>query len=147
MRKQISLITILTLIFIMLASPVFAEPVTLNAAESASGIEPRAMTMLREGSTNIGLAGAGLLSVNCSTYAYFTVAEVGVTVTLQRWNGSSWVDAQSYPFVNYYASSISKSFTVSVPRGYSYRIVGDHYCANGGTVESLRTFSQVVYVS
>lgn len=146
MRKQIPVMTILTLIFFLLASPVLAEPVKPDSAGSNSNVGPQAMTMLREGSTTMGAAGTGLLAISLSTYAYHTVNEVGVDATLQQWDGSDWVDVRTYPFVKYNASSISKTIAVSVQREYSYRLIGKHYCSSGAVYESLYTVTSGIYV-
>jgi hypothetical protein len=122
MRKQVSLIMVLTLLCTLFALPVWAESSSKAFTSNPVVVAPRAMTMLQEGTAFLSVTGSGNLVVNCSTSAFYSVDEIGLEIHLQRRNGSSWTTVQTFPFAKYNSSSITKVFSTNAAKGYNYRL-------------------------
>ena len=89
----------------------------------------------------------GTVNISGFSEATNSFSLIQVTVYLQKWNGSAWVDianASNSANNNYYIS-IAKD--VSIVRGYNYRVRATHYISNSGTNESKSSTSSYITVN
>lgn len=103
---------------------------------------------LSSGSGRVTIAGTGKVTILGSTSAYQTVDEIKVTLHLQRLENGSWVHVLTMgPKTAYNSSYVSNSRTYSVTGGYYYRVTGAHTTVEGGTVETVSSATNGVWVS
>ncbi len=70
------------------------------------------------------------LIINAKTVCINQVRKCGFTyIKLQRLINGSWTDYTAYCYYDQYSNSSSKLFsqTISAPKGYTYRVVCEHY--------------------
>lgn len=91
-------------------------------------------------------SGSGNLIVSGRTTTYSIVDEVSVTVYLQQWNGSTWVNIGS-PIVGriYNNNVIGVSAERVVQKNRYYRTWSIHEAKIGATTERLETNSNIIY--
>lgn len=102
---------------------------------------------LDSGTGNI-TARAGAVLVTASTSATQVVDSIGITVYVQKWNGSAWENfgsGNTYGGNNtsYYSDSVVKSVTP----GYYYRVRSIHWVIENGIYEEGEKFTASVLVS
>ncbi|RIX48698.1 hypothetical protein D3P08_23660 [Paenibacillus nanensis] len=84
----------------------------------------------------------GSITIEATTAAKTTVSEVGVTIQLQEWTGSAWVDlipASSNAVSN--GTSVTGYLTRYSRVGYYYRVKATHYVEQGATTEQVIEYS------
>lgn len=81
---------------------------------------------LQTGSSRIVKSGTGKITVGGTTIAQKQVAKIQVAVIVERLVNGNWVSYTSWSVSKNNAYSISTSKTLSVPRGYYYRVVSIH---------------------
>jgi len=81
----------------------------------------------------------GRVSISGETITYGTVDYLDVTVYLQRWNGSDWVDVTSRIYKNSASSYVSGSDLITVSKGYSYRCKAVHTARTAGSGNYTKT--------
>lgn len=94
--------------------------------------------------SNLGNGKAYLLG---RTTATSTCDKVEVAIYLQQYKNGCW---NSYKNWNYSTSNVAiltKTLTVSVPKGYYYRIKGYHAITKGSTHESCMTYTNGIKIS
>lgn len=70
------------------------------------------------------------LLINAKTTCSTDVKKCGFTyIKLQRLISGSWTDYTTYCYYDQYSESTTKTFSksLSVPRGYTYRVICEHY--------------------
>lgn len=70
------------------------------------------------------------LIITGQTFCTSDVTKCGFTyIKLQRLIGGAWTDYTAYCYYDQYSESSSKSFekTISAPKGYTYRVICEHY--------------------
>lgn len=70
------------------------------------------------------------LIITAKTFCSSGVTKCGFTyVKLQRSINGSWTDYTTYCYYDQYSESTSKTFskTISPPKGYTYRVICEHY--------------------
>lgn len=70
------------------------------------------------------------LIIAAKTSCATDVKKCGFTyIKMQRLINGTWTDYSSYCYYDQYSDSISKSFekSISAPKGYTYRVVCEHY--------------------
>ncbi len=70
------------------------------------------------------------LIISAKTVGDSNVTKCGFTyIKLQRLIGGTWTDYTAYCYYDQYSESSSKSFekTISAPKGYTYRVICEHY--------------------
>lgn len=91
---------------------------------------------LDSGSVNLTNKGNGTVAFSGTTYANKRVDTIGVRLTLQMWNGSSWIDVFEGPSTtNSNAATVSYNSEKSVVTGNYYRIYGYHWITKGTEFE------------
>ncbi|MDI6710677.1 MAG: DUF6147 family protein [Bacillota bacterium] len=126
-------------------------PLTKALAASTSegnthGIEPESFQYLACGISTLDFSGNTALCYG-RTEAQQVVDYIAVTVTLQRWNGSSWVNVASYPFSKSNTSVVEGYKGVTVTRGYQYRVKSFHKVTHDRVTEITYSYSQSKYLS
>ncbi|WP_409344614.1 hypothetical protein [Paenibacillus sp. MBLB4367] len=111
------------------------------AQRTDGGIQPFSFDpshiYLEDGNNLLSNLHNGSIDMSGATFSTVNAETVGVQLTLQRWNGTSWVnyDTSGYYIANYTAYHAG-SKVVPVSTGYYYRIVSLHYVSHLGTYES-----------
>ena len=67
--------------------------------------------------------------------------EIGLELYLEKYNGSTYDSYASWSYVKYNVYDIDASFTLSVPKGYYYRLRGYHYVKDDGLFEAGSTMT------
>ena len=138
-KKVVSMITVIAMIFgmssmIPMESVKAAEEtmidgsVLLNDEEESVG-EMKQETRgqyLQTGTSKIVKAGTGKIAVGGTTIAQRTVSSIKVTVIVERLVNGSWESYTSWSASKTNAYSVSTSKTLTVPRGYYYRVRSIH---------------------
>lgn len=81
---------------------------------------------LQTGSSKIIKAGTGKITVGATTIAQKQVASIKVAVMVERLVNGNWVSYTSWSVSKNNAYSLTTSKTLTVPRGYYYRVVSLH---------------------
>lgn len=81
---------------------------------------------LQTGSCKIIKAGTGKITVGATTIAQKQVSSIKVTVMVERLVNGNWVSYTSWSASKSNAYSVSTSKTLTVPRGYYYRVRSMH---------------------
>ncbi|REK71249.1 hypothetical protein [Paenibacillus paeoniae] len=84
-------------------------------------------------------------TVSATTHARTAVAEVGASIQLQEWNGSSWINL--VPVSAYSSKNTNWSFggmNKSVRSGYYYRAKVTHFVKHNGITESAIEYSETI---
>lgn len=88
----------------------------------------------------------GTVTISGFTQAVTTSSNVQVTIYLQRWNGSSWVDINNVTKSLTNNSYVLTFKNVAVSKGYNYRARATHYILNG-TSESKSSTSSYITIN
>lgn len=102
--------------------------VLLNDAEESVGeMEPEARGQyLQTGSSSIGKVGTGKIKVSATTIAQKQVSTIKAAVMVERLVNGNWVSYTSWTASKTNAYSLTTSKTLTVPRGYYYRVRSIH---------------------
>lgn len=76
-----------------------------------------------------------------STVAAYLSDQVRLTLYLQKWDGSQWVDVQSWPFTDYDTISLTEGTITSYQHGNYYRTRAVHYVKYGTQTETQNSTS------
>lgn len=104
-------------------------------------------TYLAKGTALISNAGSGKVTLLGRTMAISTCDQVVVAIYLEKYKNGGWA---SYKHWSYSASNVSvltKKLTVSVDKGYYYRIKGYHGITKGSTRESCQTLTDGIKIN
>lgn len=83
----------------------------------------------------------GKAGIHGETLAAVDADEVGLYLYLEKYNGTSFDSYQYWKTVEYNASKNIKGYTISVPKGYYYRLRGYHYVDADGIFENGSTMT------
>lgn len=102
--------------------------VLLNDAEESVGeMEPEARGQyLQTGTSKIVRAGTGKITVGATTVAQKQVSTIKAAVMVERLVNGNWVSYTSWTASKTNAYSLTTSKTLTVPRGYYYRVRSIH---------------------
>lgn len=81
---------------------------------------------LQSGSSKIVRAGVGKIAVGATTIAQEKVSKIKVSVTVERLVNGNWLSYTSWSASKVDAYSVTTSKTLTVPRGYYYRVTAMH---------------------
>lgn len=101
--------------------------------------------LIMKSATTIANAGNGTVRIYGYTQTYSTVSSVKVTVYLQKWNGTQWVDVLGVSNSATSATYVSATKEISVSSGYYYRSRAVHTATNG-TTETTSTTATYIYM-
>lgn len=82
---------------------------------------------LQSGYSKISKAGDGKITVGGNTTAQKVVSEISINVNVERKVNGSWEHYTSWTATRKNAIAINSSRTMTVPKGYSYRVRSVHY--------------------
>jgi len=85
--------------------------------------------------------GNGDIGVEGSTETGFKVDEVKVTVKLQKRVKSSWVTVKTWSTEEFYSNKAYYFNTITVEKGYYYRLKGTHYAEDGIEIETQTSYT------
>ena len=102
---------------------------------------------LSYGTAGIADLGVGKVNFYGDTICYRESDVVVVALTLQRLVGGNWKAYTTITDTRYNARNASTGTTVTVPKGYYYRVKGVHTAQEGSTVDSTTTYTDGVYIS
>ncbi|RJE85089.1 hypothetical protein D3P07_21185 [Paenibacillus sp. 1011MAR3C5] len=102
-------------------------------------------TYLKSSSENLSIGSNLIAVVTTVTNAKSTVSEVGGTIQLQEWSGTSWINlVPTAPYSNKNATLATGNMTKSVRSGYYYRAKVTHFVTHNGTTETAVSYSETV---
>lgn len=86
------------------------------------------------------------LYLDGSSTATDIIDQLTLTLYLQRWDGSQWVDVNSWVFNKYTAKSIHDGTYASYTSGNYYRTRAVHFAKNGSQTDTQNSTSSYIYV-
>lgn len=138
-KKVVSMITVIVMTFgmcsmIPMGSVKAAEEITVDdsilledAEESTGEMQQETRGQyLQTGSSKIVKSGTGKITAGGTTIAQKTVPTIKVTVTVERLVNGSWETYTSWVVSKSNTYTVSTSKTLTVPRGYYYRVASIH---------------------
>lgn len=152
MRRTLSCILSIVMI-LMFAYPINAQAASSHKTGALTGPPPEIIqpftlfdpdySYLERGGSYISELSDERINIWGDTYGTVHMDEIGVELTLQRWNGSSWVDVISgSPSVDTDSAYAYQShILVSVAKGYYYRTKSSHWIIYGDTYEAGTRYS------
>lgn len=133
--KKLATLLCLVALLIMSATPVWAGENRFSGNSlNPAGIE--SYQLIKVGYSSIQDNLDGTITLYGYTRTYYPVDRIGIIFNLQYYNGSNWVTIKTIPFESQNSSDITKTVTMSVSRGYTYRLLTEHYAADGSVYES-----------
>lgn len=146
MKKIISVCLVLLSVFSIFSINTYAQESTIEAVSiSKNAIIGEVYGLYNtDSNTDISLMATELivgknlklskttdkLLINAKTSGSSDVTKCGFTyIKLQRLINGSWTDYSSYCYYDQYSEGTSKTFskTISAPKGYTYRVICEHY--------------------
>ena len=89
-------------------------------------VQPRGV-YLQSGYSQISKVGAGKIAAGGTTTAQKVVSEVSINVNVERKVNGSWEHYTSWTSTKKNAAAVTSSKTLTVPKGYYYRVKCVHY--------------------
>lgn len=83
----------------------------------------------------------GRASIYGETLGNYRSDEIGLELYLDKYNGTTFNSYDDWSYVGHNVYDIDASLTVSVPKGYYYRLQGYHYVSDDGLFESAGTMT------
>lgn len=91
---------------------------------------------LQNGYSQISKVGSGKITAGGGTNAQKVVSEISINVNVERKVNGYWEQYTSWTVTKYNAIALTTSKTLSVPKGYYYRVKCVHY-ANSDVSSSI----------
>lgn len=86
------------------------------------------------------------LYLSASSTTVQSVEEMKITLYLQKWNGSAWVDINSWTFYGYNTEMLMKDMSSNYQPGNYYRARAEHYAKDGIESDTQYSTSSYIYV-
>lgn len=112
--------------------------INTESIQSVSGLFYNYYCSIDKTGTNLYLEG--------TTMANYLSDQVKLTLYLQKWDGSQWVDVQNWPFTEYNVKSLTDGANASYQHGNYYRTRAVHYIKYGTQTETQNSTSSYIYV-
>ncbi|AUS96074.1 hypothetical protein CDQ84_18750 [Clostridium thermosuccinogenes] len=162
MHKCIKMVVFTVLVVLSLQQIAFANEETKRPPKPTEGIESsdpnhgsstdsdnesvqRASGLFYNYYCSIDNTGSDLY-LEGSTVANYLSDQVKLTLYLQIWDGSQWIDVQSWPFTQYNSKSVTEGANTSFQHGNYYRTRAVHYIKYGTQTETQNSTSSYIYV-
>lgn len=162
MKKNIKriwgILLIITLLFTINA-PVYAKEKDYQVGDVVDGsiltnddyTEMTAGTLTRGNYLNRGMAsltdkGGGVVNSYGAVMAGVVCDKLILKMTLQRLEGDTWVTVKNYSDTSYNSSLLTKSYNLSVKKGYYYRLKAACVAFKGGTSESQMPVTNGIWI-
>ncbi len=97
-----------------------------EASKLSEGIVQTKGQYLQTGSSSIGEIGKGKIKVSATTVAQKVVSKIKVSVMVERQVKGDWLSYTSWNASDTNTYSLTTSRTLTVPRGYYYRVRSVH---------------------
>nr|WP_297873093.1 DUF6147 family protein [uncultured Blautia sp.] len=119
----------------------------LNTKESTVTLENLARgNILNNGTASVANNGNGEVNVSGSVLAGVVCDKLLLKMTLQRYSGGYWEDVKYFTDTRYNHSLLTKSYNVSVAKGYYYRVKAACLAYKGSTVESKSPMTNGIWI-
>ena len=83
----------------------------------------------------------GKAAIYGETLGNYRSDEIGLELYLEKYSGTTFNSYADWSYVKYNVYTTEASLTVSVPKGYYYRLQGYHYVKNDGLHEAVGTMT------
>lgn len=97
---------------------------------------PAKGNLLNKGTASISDNGNGTANVYGAVLGSVVCDKMILEMTLQRYSNGSWINVKSFSNTAYNTSLLTKSYNVSVTRGYYYRVKAACVAQKNGVSES-----------
>ena len=112
---------------------------TATALQKGAYLSGGGLKLTDKGGGKVGIYGDTLGNRHCD--------KIYLNIYLERSsNGKDFYSYLSWEYTASNTSSLTKSFTKSVPKGYYYRLRGYHAAKEGGVKESTSTMTNGLYI-
>lgn len=143
MVKRITVLSLVLCIMCLGSAEIFANSfIEEDLPEDYLEISPY-MDYISRSSCNLYIDSSGRATTNCSIYGYQgTTTKVSITANLQQHKGGEWTTIKTFTqSSNSHRTSLSE--TVSVNKGYTYRVSAQVKAYNGSSVEIRNSISNI----
>lgn len=112
--------------------------VTLKSLAKGNILNNGTASLANNGNGEVNVYGAVLGSVVCD--------KLLLKMTLQRYSGGYWEDVKYFTDTKYNHSLLTKSYNVSVTKGYYYRVKAACLAYKGSTMESKTPMTDGIWI-
>ncbi len=102
--------------------------------------------ILNKGVASIGNNGNGSVNVSGTVFGSVVCDKLLLKMTLQRYFNGYWYDVKSFSNTAYNTSYLTKSYNVSVTKGYYYRVKAACFATKGSTSESKSPVTNGIWI-
>lgn len=102
--------------------------------------------ILNQGSASLTNKGNGVVNVYGAVFGSVVCDKLILEMTLQRYENGYWVNVQFFEDVSYNQALLSKSYNVSVKKGYYYRNKAACVAQKGSTTESKNPITNGIWI-
>lgn len=102
--------------------------------------------LIMKGASTISNLGNGNVQIYGYTQTYSVADSIKVTVYLQKWTGSQWVDVTGVANSAAYTDYVSIGKPIAVSAGYYYRTRAVHTATSGTTTDTTYSTSSYIYI-
>jgi len=121
------------------SDPMYGSSEDLNQAAATGGL-------IMQGSCSISNVGNGNVEIYGYTQTYSAVNSIKVTVYLQKWTGSQWVDVTGITNSATNTDYVSAAKTIAVTPGYYYRARAVHNATSGTDSDTISSTTSYIYI-
>lgn len=119
----------------------------LNTKESTVVLENFTRgNILNNGTASVANNGNGVVNVSGSVLAGVVCDKLLLKMTLQRYSDGAWRYVQEFSETRYNHSLLTKSYNVSVTKGYYYRVKAVCLAYKGSVVESKSPMTNGIWI-
>lgn len=119
----------------------------LNTKESTVTLENLARgNILNNGTASLANNGNGEVNVYGAVLGSVVCDKLLLKMTLQRYSDGAWRYVQDFSYTKYNDSLLTKSYNVSVAKGYYYRVKAACLAYKGSTVESKSPMTNGIWI-
>ena len=146
MKRVKKIVALLTMVLVMTNISMKADVVQAKSIDDSKLLETPRSTVSLEGITrgkllNRGTAsvtnnGGGSVNVYGAVIGSVVCDKMILELTLQRYSNGSWINVKSFSNTAYNTSLLTKSYNVSVTKGYYYRVKAACVAQKNGASES-----------
>lgn len=103
--------------------------------------------ILNKGVASIGNNGNGSVNVSGTVFGSVVCDKLTLKMTLQRYSNGYWKDVKSFSNTAYNTSYLTKSYNVSVTKGYYYRVKAACFATKGSITESKSPVTDGIWIN
>lgn len=119
----------------------------LKSNESTVSLENSARgNILNNGTASIANNGNGVVNVSGAVLGGVICDKLVLKLTLQRYSSGVWKDVKYFSDTKYNHSLLTKSYNVSVTKGYYYRVKAACVATKGGITESKSPVTNGIWI-